>query len=39
MTTEYTENKFQYAKKTFGGYYNQALYIVKYDDLKIIEAN
>ncbi len=39
MTTEYTENKFQYAKKTFGGYYNQAMYIVKYDDLKIIEAN
>jgi LysM repeat protein len=39
LTTEYTENKFQYAKKMFGGYYNQAMYIVKYDDLKIIEAN
>jgi LysM repeat protein len=37
--TEYTENKFQYSKKIFGGYYNQAMYIVKYDDLKIIEAN
>lgn len=38
MTTEYTENKFQYTKKMFGGYYNQAMYIVKYDDLEIIEA-
>ena len=39
IATQYTENKFQYAKKLFGGFYNQAMYIVKYDDLKIIPAN
>lgn len=39
VATQYTENKFQYAKKLFGGFYNQAMYIVKYDDLKIIPAN
>lgn len=39
VATQYTENKFQYAKKMFGGFYNQAMFIVKYDDLKIIPAN
>ena len=36
--TEYTENKFLYKKKMFGGYYNNAAYIIKYNDLKIVEA-
>ena len=36
--TEYVENKFAYQKKLFGGYYNNAVYIVKYDDLKIVEV-
>lgn len=39
LTTEYSENKFQYNKKLFGGFYNNATYIVKYDDLNIVEAN
>ena len=38
VETEYVENKFRYSKKLFGGYYNEAVYIVKYDDLSIIEA-
>ncbi len=38
IETEYVENKFRYSKKLFGGYYNQAVYIVKYDKLKIVEA-
>ena len=36
--TIYTENKFSYNKKLFGGYYNKAVYIIKYNDLTIIEA-
>jgi LysM repeat protein len=36
--TEYVENKFAYQKKTFGGYYNTAVYLVKYQDLKIVEV-
>ncbi len=36
--TKYVENKFLYKKKMFGGYYNNAVYIIKYDDLKIVEA-
>jgi len=39
IETEYVENKFRYSKKMFGGYYNEAVYIVKYEDLKIVEAN
>ncbi len=35
--TEYVENKFRYEKKLFGGYYNKALYIVKYDNLEVKE--
>jgi len=38
METQYVENKFRYSKKLFGGYYNEAVFIVKYDDLKIIEV-
>ncbi|MEW4922986.1 LysM peptidoglycan-binding domain-containing protein [Algibacter sp. 2305UL17-15] len=36
--TAYVENKFAYKKKLFGGYYNDAVYLVKYDDLKIVEV-
>lgn len=36
--TSYVENKFNYNKQVFGGYYNSAVYIVKYDNLTIIEA-
>ncbi|APY07592.1 hypothetical protein BWZ20_04445 [Winogradskyella sp. J14-2] len=39
IETEYIENKFRYNKSLFGGYVNEAVYIVKYDDLRIIEAN
>ncbi|NND10309.1 MAG: amino acid ABC transporter substrate-binding protein [Flavobacteriaceae bacterium] len=38
METEYVENKFNYKKKLFGGYYNEAAYIVKYDNLRLVEA-
>ena len=38
IETEYVENKFRYSKKLFGGYYNEAVYIVKYDNLTIVEA-
>lgn len=35
-TTEYVENKFNYAKKSLGGYYNKASYLIKFDkDLKL----
>ena len=37
--TEYIENKFRYTKSLYGGYANEAVYIVKYDNLRIIEAN
>lgn len=36
--TAYVENKFAYKKKLFGGYYNDAVYLVKYNDLKIVEV-
>ena len=37
--TEYIENKFSYKKKLFGGYFNDAVYLVKYDyDLSIVEV-
>ncbi|MFD0990874.1 LysM peptidoglycan-binding domain-containing protein [Mariniflexile jejuense] len=36
--TEYVENKFAYKKKLLGGYYNDAIYIVKYSDLAIVEV-
>lgn len=37
-TTEYVENKFTYKKKLTGGYYNNAVYLVKYDNLTIVEV-
>jgi ABC-type branched-subunit amino acid transport system substrate-binding protein len=39
IETEYVENKFRYTKSLFGGYMNEAVYIVKYDNLRIVEAN
>ncbi|MDO5981114.1 PBP1 and LysM peptidoglycan-binding domain-containing protein [Flavivirga spongiicola] len=36
--TEYVENKFAYKKKLFGGYYNNTVYLVMYDDLTIVEV-
>ena len=39
IETEYIENKFRYNKSLFGGYLNEAVYIVKYDNLRIVEAN
>jgi LysM repeat protein/ABC-type branched-subunit amino acid transport system substrate-binding protein len=39
IETEYVENKFRYNKSLFGGYVNEAVYIVKYDDLRIVKAN
>jgi type IV secretory pathway component VirB8 len=36
--TEYVENKFGYKKKLFGGYYNDTVYLVKYQDLRIVEV-
>ena len=35
--TEYVENKFAYKRKSFGGYYNDTVYLVKYQDLTIVE--
>lgn len=39
IETEYVENKFRYNTSLFGGYVNEAVYIVKYDNLKIVKAN
>jgi LysM repeat protein len=38
VETQYVENRFRYSKKLFGGYYNEAVFILKYDDLKIVEV-
>lgn len=38
IETEYVENKFRYGKKMFGGYYNEAIYIVKFDNLRIVDV-
>ena len=39
VETQYTENKFRYSKKPNGGYYNEAVFILKYtSDLTIEEA-
>jgi hypothetical protein len=38
VETEYIENKFRYSKKLFGGYINEASYIIMYDDLKLVEV-
>jgi hypothetical protein len=34
-TTEYNGNKFDYAKDASSGYFNQASYIMSYDDMRI----
>ena len=39
VETEYVENKFRYTTDFFGGYVNQAVYIVKFDDLRVVKAN
>ncbi|NNK39673.1 MAG: peptidoglycan-binding protein, partial [Winogradskyella sp.] len=39
IETEYVENKFRYNKRLFGGYINEAAYIVKYEDLQIKTVN
>ncbi|MFK7750414.1 MAG: LysM peptidoglycan-binding domain-containing protein [Kordia sp.] len=36
--TNYVENKFDYRKKTFGGFFNQGVYIVRYDGLDVKEV-
>ncbi|GAA4885156.1 LysM peptidoglycan-binding domain-containing protein [Flaviramulus aquimarinus] len=36
--TAYVENKFAYKKKLFGGYFNDTAYLVKFDDLTIVEV-
>ena len=38
IETQYVENKFRYNKKMFGGYYNEAAFIIKYQDLKLVEV-
>lgn len=38
LLTEHIQNKFKYSKKFFGGFFNEAVYIVKYDDLRIVDA-
>lgn len=37
--TEYVETKFEYKKKLFGGFYNDTAYLVKYNDLRIVEVD
>ncbi len=36
--TSYVEHKFAYKKKPFGGYFNDAVYLVKYDNLRIVQV-
>lgn len=36
--TEYVENKFAYKKKPFGGYYNNTVYLVKHQNLAVVEV-
>lgn len=38
IETAYIENKFNYNKQLFGGYYNNAVYVVRYNDLTLVEA-
>ncbi|QHI38831.1 Muramidase-2 [Kordia antarctica] len=37
--TNYVENRFEYDKKLFGGFFNKGVYIVMYDGLEIKKAN
>lgn len=36
--TEYLENKFAYKKKLIGGYYNDAVYLLKHDNLTVVDV-
>jgi hypothetical protein len=36
--TKYVENKFNYDINFSGGYYNKGVYILKYENLEIIEV-
>ncbi|GGZ90630.1 LysM peptidoglycan-binding domain-containing protein [Algibacter mikhailovii] len=36
--TEYVENKFAYKKKQTGGYYNNSVYLLKYEGLNVVEV-
>src|SRR5690606_20642202 len=36
--TEYVENKFEYDSNFQGGHYNKGVYIVKYQDMEIVEV-
>lgn len=36
--TKYVENKFEYDINSLGGHYNKGIYIVKYEDLEIVEV-
>ena len=38
LETEYVENKFRYKKKLLGGYFNEAVYIIKFNNLTATEA-
>ena len=38
IETSYVENKFDYRKKLLGGFFNEGVYIVKYDGLEIKEV-
>ncbi|MEP0264321.1 LysM peptidoglycan-binding domain-containing protein [Dokdonia sp.] len=39
METDYIENKFRYGRKSSGGFYNTAIYLMKYtEDLKLEEV-
>ncbi|MFD1064090.1 LysM peptidoglycan-binding domain-containing protein [Winogradskyella litorisediminis] len=38
LLTEQLENSFHYIKKTFGGYVNDAAYIVMFDNLRVVEV-
>ena len=36
--TSYVENKFAYKSQPTGGYVNDAVYLVKYDNLKVVQV-
>ncbi|WP_194767936.1 LysM peptidoglycan-binding domain-containing protein [Tamlana sp. I1] len=38
LLTEYVENKFAYKKERQGGYYNDTAYLVKHENLRIVNA-
>ncbi|MCB4799987.1 LysM peptidoglycan-binding domain-containing protein [Neotamlana laminarinivorans] len=38
LLTEYVENKFSYKHMLYGGYYNDSVYLVRYDNLSVVEV-